>query len=95
MPIAGMSRFYFDIREGGRLIPHDEDGFEFVNLDDAEREAALTALEVARDVLPTGKAGEVKVEIRDDNGQHVVTVTVSVGIRREPGAPPPRRRRPF
>jgi hypothetical protein len=82
---AGMSQFYFDIREGGRLIPHDEDGLEFANLDDAEREAGLTALEIARDVLPTGKAGEVKVEVHDEQRQHVMTVTVSIGIRRQPG----------
>jgi hypothetical protein len=33
-----MPRFYFDVRQGGRLVPQDGDGFEFADLDAAERE---------------------------------------------------------
>jgi hypothetical protein len=90
-------RFYFDIRAGGRLVPHDggEDGFEFADIDAAEREAALTAAEIARDTLPGNHAaGEVKVEVRDAEGRRVLTVTMSMQIHRDSGTPP-RRRRPF
>jgi hypothetical protein len=48
-------RFYFDVREGAQFIPDDE-GLEFDSLDDAEREAAITAAEIGRDRLPKGDA---------------------------------------
>jgi hypothetical protein len=88
-------KFFFHVRKAGRLVPQYGDGFEFANLDEAEREAGLVALEVARDMLPVGEAGEIRVEVNDDAGHRLVTITVSIDFRRESGAPPPARRRPF
>ena len=48
-----MPRFYFDVREGARFVPDDE-GMEFPDLDAAEREAAVSAASIGRDLLPKG-----------------------------------------
>jgi hypothetical protein len=48
------------------------------------------ALEVARDMLPVGEAGEIKVEVNDDAGHRLVTITVSIGS----GESPVRHHRP-
>jgi len=79
-------RFYFDLREGPRFIPDDE-GLEFADLDAAEREAAEAAAEIGRDKLPKGGVRDVTVEVRNEHGQRVLTVTISMHIDRV--APPP------
>ncbi len=81
-----MPRFDFDVREGCRFDP-DDDGLEFPDLNTAEREAAEAAAEIGRDRLPRGDTREVVVEVRNEHGQRVVTVEVSLRINRV--APPP------
>ena len=81
-----MPLFYFDTREGPRFIP-DEEGMELPSLDAAEREAAETAAEMGRDRLPSGDSRDVTVEVRNEHGQRVLTVRVSMEIDRV--APPP------
>jgi uncharacterized protein DUF6894 len=84
-------RFYFDIREGTRFIP-DETGLEFDSLDAAEREAASAAAEIGRDQLPKGDARAVTIEVRNEQGQRVLTVTVSMEVERvDPEPTPPVR----
>lgn len=83
-----MPRFYFDVREGARLTP-DHEGLELDSLDAAEDEATLTAAEVGRDRLQKGNAREVTVEVRNQDHQRVLIVTVSMNIRRvDPSLPP-------
>ena len=85
-----MPRFYFDVREGAHFTPDDQ-GFEFDSLDDAEREAAVTAAEISRNRLPKSDARAVTVEVRNEHRQRVLTVTVSLEIHRvEPPPDPPR-----
>jgi hypothetical protein len=84
----GMSRYYFDIREGTRFVP-DEAGLEFDSLDAAERAAAETAAEIGRELLPKGDAREVTVEVRNEHGQRVLTATVSLEIHRVDPSPQP------
>jgi uncharacterized protein DUF6894 len=79
-------RFYFDVREGARFVPDDE-GLEFQDLDAAEREAAETAAQIGRDKLPKGGNRNVTIEVRNEHGQRVLTVVVSMHIDRV--APPP------
>jgi hypothetical protein len=86
-----MPRFFFDVSEGGRLIPHSGDPIELADPEEAQREAAQVATEIARDELPQGCDGEVQVQVRNDYGQLVLTVTVSIEIEWEP-APWSRRR---
>jgi hypothetical protein len=80
-----MPRFYFDVREGVRFAP-DEEGLEFPDVETAEREAATTAAEIGRDLLPKG----VTVEVRNEHGQRIITATVTLALDRvvpEPTAP--------
>ena len=81
-----MPRFYFDVREGARFTS-DEAGVELDSLDAAEYEAACAAAEIGRDQLPKSDTRNISIEVRDERGQHVVTVKVSMEIyRNEPAA---------
>ncbi|MEA2879191.1 MAG: hypothetical protein QOF14_4387 [Hyphomicrobiales bacterium] len=84
-----MPLFYFDVREGVRFVP-DEDGQEFADLNAAEMEGAKAAASIGRDLLPTGRARSVTVEVRNQHGQRVVTATVVLALDRvhpEPTTP--------
>jgi hypothetical protein len=83
-----MPRYYFDVREGVRLVP-DDVGLEFANIDAAEREAAECAASIGRDLLPTGCARSVTVEVRNTHGQRVVTATVTLALDRVDPEPTP------
>ena len=83
-----MPRFYFDVREGARFIP-DEEGLELDSLDAAEVAAAEGAAEIGRDRLPKGDTRDVTVEVRNEHGQRVLTVTVSMEIDRVDPSPAP------
>ncbi len=83
---GAVPRFYFDSREGAKFVP-DEEGLEFPDLDAAEREAAVTAAEIGRDVLPRGDSRDVTIEVRNEHGQRVLTVRVTMEVDRV--APPP------
>ena len=85
-----MPRFYFDVREGTTFVP-DEEGMEFESLDAAEREAAETAAEIGRELLPKGDARDITVEVRNEHRQRVLTVTASLEVHRvDPQPLPPR-----
>ena len=85
-PGRPVPRFYFDIREGTRFIP-DNEGLEFDSLDAAEREAAEAAAQIGRDKLPKGGTRDITIEVRNEHGQRVLTVAISMHIDRV--APPP------
>jgi hypothetical protein len=77
-----MQRFYFDIFIGPDANL-DADGHEIGNLRAAEIAAKRTAGELARDQLlklhdaaPKG----IRVEVKNEHRQHVLTVTVSLQI---------------
>jgi hypothetical protein len=76
-----MPRFYFDVREGS-LFVEDEGGMEFPNLDKAEQEAIRAVVSIGKDRLPRGDTRDVTVEVRDENQQRVLTVTVVLTIDR-------------
>ncbi len=77
-----MPHFYFDVREGDSFT-RDPEGLELESLDAAEYEAAKGVAEIGRDQLPKGRCREVTVEVRDEHGERVLTVTVSMTVRRE------------
>jgi hypothetical protein len=81
-----MPRFYFDIREGSRFVL-EEEGIKFPDLDAAEQEAAIAAAEIARSRLARGDARFVTIEVRNEHGQRVLTVRVTMEIDRV--IPPP------
>jgi hypothetical protein len=76
-----LPRFYFDVREGTHFIT-DEIGLEFESVDAAEYEAARAAADIGRDQLPKGDARDVTIEVRDEQGQQVVTVRVAMEVHR-------------
>jgi hypothetical protein len=79
-------RFYFDVREGTRFTS-DEAGLELDSLDAAEYEAACGAAEIGRDQLPKGDTRDITVEVRDEQGQQVMTVKVSMEVCRSAPLP--------
>jgi hypothetical protein len=60
---------------------------EFPGIDAAEREAAETAASIGRHLLPKGTAREVTVAVRNEHGERVLTVTVTMHVERV--VPPP------
>jgi len=76
-----LPRFFFDVREGPRFVS-DQEGMEFDTLSAAEYEAATTAAELGRDRLPKGDAREITVEVRNDQHQRMLTVTISMQVHR-------------
>ena len=85
-----MPRYFFDVREGVRFV-EDEDGVDFPDINAAEREAAIVAADIGRDLLPKGVARSVTVEVRNEHGQRVVTATVTLAVDRVHPEPMPRR----
>jgi hypothetical protein len=81
-----MPHFYFDVREGPQFVP-DEEGLEFPDVEAAEREAAESAASIGRDLLPKGTARDVTVEVRNEHGQRVITVTVTMQVDRVEPSP--------
>ena len=76
-----MPRFYFDLRENGTLI-EDEEGMEVADVSAAETEAVKTAVEMARDRLPGSKLSSITIDVRDRNGDHVLTATATLEVKR-------------
>jgi hypothetical protein len=72
-----MPRFYFDIREDDRLVSDDE-GNDLPNIDAAEREAVLVATEIVSDKVKRGRIQKVIVEVRNEDGQRLLTSTVTL-----------------
>ena len=76
-----MPHFYFDVWDGDRLV-RDDDGLELASLEAAEREARRGAADMGRDSL-LKDCPEISVQVRDQHGERVLTVTVSITVRRE------------
>ena len=74
-----LARYYFDIQDGAQVVPDDE-GAEFDSLDAAVRGAARSAAEIGTGRLVKGNTSDVVIEVRDEGGQRVCTVTASMKI---------------
>ena len=74
-----MARYYFDIQNGAQVVPDDE-GAEFDSLDAAVQSAARSAAEIGTGRLAKGDTSDVVIEVRDEHGQRVFTVTASMKI---------------
>jgi hypothetical protein len=75
-----MPRFYFDVREEDRVIP-DEVGAELESVEAAEREAIRRVTGIGADCLKD-RTSESEVQVKDHEGFLLLTVTVSVVVRR-------------
>ena len=80
-----MPRFYFDVWEDETVIP-DEEGLELESLDAAQREAAVSAVDIGRSQPPRGKVREITVEVKDENGFVLITATSTNGAPDDPCA---------
>jgi hypothetical protein len=72
-------RFYYDVRDDGNIIPDDE-GSEFESLEAAVHAAACATAEIGTDRLAKGDTRDVVIEVPDDQGRRVCTVTASMKI---------------
>lgn len=72
-----MARFFFDIHVGPYLISDDE-GQELPNAEAARNEALKVLPEIARDRLPNEHQRDFTCDVRDESGQVIYTVTLSV-----------------
>src|SRR3954470_7507075 len=62
---AAMARYFFDVRDGDRVIA-DPDGLEFADLAAVREEAATALAEMARDSLPTTTRRRMSIDVRTD-----------------------------
>jgi hypothetical protein len=76
-----MARYYFDVREGDR-VTRDDAGLELESLEAAEREAIRTTIGIGQDSLPRGHASEIEVQVKNDDGFLLLSVTMSLTVRR-------------
>ena len=79
-----MPRFYFDLFLGA-FTNRDEVGYEIDSLHAAEIEAMCSAGELTRDRLfqvQSATSEAIRVEVKDEQRQPVLTVTVSIQVER-------------
>ena len=79
-----MPRFYFDVFIGS-ASSHDEAGYDIDSLHAAEIEALRSAVELTRDrlvQLQSATSEDIRVEVKDEHRQPVLTVTVSIQVER-------------
>jgi hypothetical protein len=74
-----LARYYFDIQDGTQVVPDDE-GAEFDSLDAAVQAATRSPAEIGTNRLAKGDTSDVVIEVRDERGQRVCTVTASMTI---------------
>ncbi len=74
-----LARYYLDIRDGKQLL-RDDEGSAFDSLDAAVHGAARSAAEIGTGRLAKGGTSDVIIEVRDERGQRVFTVTASMRI---------------
>jgi hypothetical protein len=72
-------RFFFDTYDGDRFIPDDE-GIELDDLEAAKAEAHKTLPEIARDNLPDGDQRVFIASVRDEAGQVVMRLALSLVV---------------
>ena len=69
-------RYYFDCRENEQSVC-DDDGIELANLDAAKEVAARALTEIARDILVDGSGRSLGMQVREDNGQVMLTTELT------------------
>jgi hypothetical protein len=84
-----MPRFHFDLFMGSH-VNLDEEGHEVASLQAAEIQAMRTAGELARDrlnMVRDANSEDIRVELRNEHQQPVLTVMVSIRIQRADESP--------
>jgi hypothetical protein len=76
-----MPRFYFDVREEDG-VTSDEVGVELESVEAAEREAIRMVTGIGHESLSKDRSSEIEVQVKDNEGFLLLTVTISVVVRR-------------
>jgi hypothetical protein len=76
-----MPHFYFNVRDEDWVTP-DEVGVELKSVEAAEREAIRRVTGISQERLSNGLTSEIEVQVKDHEGFLLLTVTVSVVVRR-------------
>jgi hypothetical protein len=76
-----MPRFYFDVREEDG-VTSDVVGVELESLEAAEREAIRMVTGIGYESLSKDRSSEIEVQVKDNEGFLLLTVTISVVVRR-------------
>jgi hypothetical protein len=76
-----MPHFYFNVRDEDWVTP-DEVGVESESVEAAEREAIRKVTGIGHDSLSKDRASEIEAQVKDNKGFLLLTVTVSVVVRR-------------
>jgi len=76
-----MPRFYFDLRENGNFI-EDEAGTVLPDIDAAQQEAERGITEMALHKLSDSGLRHMTIDVRRDNGDAVLSVTLTLNVTR-------------
>jgi hypothetical protein len=76
-----MPTYYFDVREEG-VVRADDEGLEMPDYAAAEREATETVAALAHDRFCEGREQAIVIDVRDEEGERVLSVTASLSIVR-------------
>jgi len=73
-----MPLFYFDVRQSDKLVA-DTEGEELADVTAAQREAAIAAVHLAKELL-SDASGNLVVEVRNEMGKRVARAKVSLDV---------------
>jgi len=76
-----MPRFYFDLRENGSFT-EDEEGTLVPDIDAAQKEAGRGINEMALHKLSDSGIRYMTIDVRDGNGDTVLSVTLTLDVKR-------------
>ena len=76
-----MTRFFFDTRDGDELF-EDREGVEFADAAEAESAAVLALVSLARDEFRDPAGRSIEMRVRDQEGNPVLTSTLSLVVQR-------------
>jgi len=74
-----MAKFYFDVYLGFNFFP-DEHGIDLETLDIVEEEATRRALEIARHQILKAGISSVRIKVKNDRQQNLLTAAVSMTV---------------
>ncbi|KLK90262.1 hypothetical protein AA309_27055 [Microvirga vignae] len=74
-----MPRFFFDTYDGERFFP-DEVGMELESIETAKTEGQKALPDMAKDALPDGNFRSFVVSVRDESGQVVLRMALSLVV---------------
>ena len=82
-PSAGspVPRYFFDIHDGDHFTP-DHEGVELEGIEAAKTEAKNTLPDIVKDQMPDGDRRDFTVTVREESGQAVLRITLSLVAER-------------